>query len=211
MMMLPLIFSVAARVAGTHDGASGAGAGETAHCRFCGGVIGTEPAGLSGDPDEVPSCALCHLVRHLDRPRIDDEALLIWLPEMSQPVLNCLVREMHCRLRALGETLHVEVSPLLDTEDRPVLWHAQQALLGRSEVAATRLGSAGPGDPADALVRLSPSAYGVRWRNLGGVRLLPRGRFFAGESDIYPEIVDGWRKAAASAVPRLSASDRGNG
>lgn len=165
MTLLPLVFSAALGVAGTHGRATGAGTGEKARCRFCGGVIGAEPSGLFGDPDEVPSCVLCHLVRHLDRPRIDDEALLIWLPEMSQPALNSLVRKMHSRLRALGETLHVEASPLLDTEDRPVLWHAQQALLGRSEAAAARLGSARPGDLADALVRLSPSVYGVRWRN----------------------------------------------
>ena len=51
------------------------------------------------------SCALCLLVRHLERPRIDDEADLVWLPEMSQPALNITMREIHLRLRALGESL----------------------------------------------------------------------------------------------------------
>jgi hypothetical protein len=36
------------------------------------------------------------------------------------------------------------------------------------------------------------------------VRLLPLGRFYAGNKDVYPEIVDSWReisKRAAGSVP----------
>jgi hypothetical protein len=31
---------------------------------------------------------------------------------------------------------------------------------------------------------------------LGGVRLLPLGRFYDGDRDIYPQIVDAWRELA---------------
>jgi hypothetical protein len=34
---------------------------------------------------------------------------------------------------------------------------------------------------------------------LGGLRLLPRGRFFAGDEDIYPSVVDAWRRVDANA------------
>lgn len=195
------MLSVFQRVAGVDDVTAGTGGKGTPHCVFCGGRIGSDLAHLLDDSEELSSCALCYLVRHLDRPRIDDEALLIWLPEMSQPALHCLMRTIHCRLRVLGETLDVRASPLLDTEDRPVLWHAQQALLGRTETATARLGSARPSDLADALLRLSAPAYQARRRSLGGLRLLPRGHFFAGDSDVYSAIVDAWRNLATDAAP----------
>jgi hypothetical protein len=139
-------------------------------------------------------------VQHLERTHIDDEASLIWLPEMSQPALNSLMREIHCRLRALGESLLIDATPTLDTEDRPWLYHAQQALLGRRDAVAGRLGSSLLSELADALLRFPPAAYGRRAQLLSGVRLLPSGRFFDGDTDIYPEIVDSWRRHAPEAV-----------
>lgn len=170
-------------------------------CSFCGGAIGVRYCDTVGEP----SCVLCGLARHLERPRIDDEARLIWLPEMSQAGLNVLIREMHCRLRALGERLHLDSRPTVATDDRICVYHAQQALLARGEAAAARLDSALPSDLADALVRLSPSAYRCRARLLSGIRLLPAGRFFDGEDDIYPEIVDSWRATGAGVADAAAA------
>ena len=56
--------------------------------------------------DCVAACVLCYLCRHLERPRIDEEAALVWLTEMSQPALNVTMREIHLQLRALGEDLY---------------------------------------------------------------------------------------------------------
>ena len=47
---------------------------------------------------EDASCVPCHLVTHLDRLTIDTEAVLGWIPEISQAALNRIVRELHCRL-----------------------------------------------------------------------------------------------------------------
>jgi hypothetical protein len=170
-----------------------AGRGEDDNsCRFCGGIRGQVELGHD-DGSTAHACALCQLVLRLDRPRIDDEAMLIWLPEMSQPALNMLMRGIQSRLRALGEPLYVESTPALDTEDRPWLYLAQQALLARREAASARLGTDRPSELADALLRLSPSAYARRRQLLGGVRLLASGRFFDGEADVLPQIVDSWR------------------
>ncbi len=186
-MLSPLVTSTARRQAA--DAARAAGAAGSC-CRFCGGVLGPHA-------DSDGACALCVLVRHLERPRIDDEARLIWLPEMSQAALLCLVREMHCQLRAAGERFDGEGGPAVVTPERSALHYARQALAGRAEIAAEHLGTARPSDLSQALARLSDAAYAQRHRLLGGVRVLPSGGFFDGAEDVYPAIVDAWRAPAA--------------
>jgi len=147
-------------------------------------------------------------VRHLDRPRIDDEAELVWFPEMSQPAVNITMREIHLRLWALGESLDAATPPQRDTPERRRLYHARAALRERAGAAAARLGSGRPSELGRALLRLSPSAYARRGKLLGGLRLLPAGHFFDGERDIYPSIVDGWSGVAGSPLHRPEGAAR---
>jgi hypothetical protein len=145
--------------------------------------------------DGVAGCVLCFLCCHLERPRIDEEAALIWLPEMSQPAINVTMREIHMQLRALGEDLYDAGRRHLDTPERLRLYYARSALSARA-AAASRLGTDRPSELAGALCRLSPAAHANRAKLLDGVRLLPLGRFYAGNKDVYPEIVDSWREIA---------------
>jgi intracellular multiplication protein IcmJ len=69
-------------------------------------------------------------------------------------------------------------------------WAARKA---RAAAVASRLGTDKPSELAGALYRLSHGAYANRAKLLDGVRLLPLGRFYAGNKDVYPEIVDSWR------------------
>ena len=140
------------------------------------------------------ACVLCFLCRHLDRPRIDEEAVLVWLPEMSQPALNVTMREIHLQLRALGEDIYDAGRLRLDTPERLRLYYARSALSARAAAAASRLGTDKPSELAGGLCRLSPGAYANRAKLLDGVRLLPLGRVYAGNKDVYPEIVDSWRE-----------------
>ena len=39
----------------------------------------------------------CSLVRHLERETIAEEAVLIWLPDLSQAALNALANGVHRR------------------------------------------------------------------------------------------------------------------
>ena len=156
--------------------------------------------------DCAGACVLCYLCRHLERPRIDEETTLIWLPEMSQPALNVTMREIHTQLRALGEHLY-DAGPLrLDTPERLRLYYARSALSVRAVAAASRLGTDKPSELAGALCRLSPRAYANRAKLLDGVRLMPLGRFDAGNKDIYPEIVDSWREISKPPVASAPAS-----
>ena len=166
-------------------------------CPFCGLPSGRwqnfiAPARRSYDC--VAGCVLCFLCRHLERPRIDEEAALVWLPEMSQPALNVTMREVHVQLRTLGEDLYDAGRLRLDTPERLRLYYARSAIGARAAAAASRLGTDKPSELAGALCRFSPAAHTNRAKLLDGVRLLPLGRFYAGNKDVYPEIVDGWRE-----------------
>ncbi|HKM63905.1 MAG TPA: hypothetical protein VJY39_15580 [Acidisphaera sp.] len=160
----------------------------TTLCRGCRAPLGGYAFGVSGK-DQPADCALCWLARHLERPRIDDEARLIWLPGMSQAALNVTVRVIHLRRRAASLGVRHE-----DVEDGH-LHFAEAGLAAYAEAARARVGSDKPSDLCRALLRLPPDVYHRRGTLLSGLRLLPLGRFFDGEDDIYPEILDGWRAA----------------
>src|ERR1700730_10898002 len=90
-------------------------------CPFCGMPSGRWQrfvAALNRNHDGAVARVLCYLCRHLEQPRIDEEAGLIWLPEMSQPALNVTMREIHMQLRALGEEVHDAGRLRLNTRDR---------------------------------------------------------------------------------------------
>lgn len=163
-------------------------------CQFCGEPVGKVPEAFGGSG--VACCVLCGLVQTLSRPRVDEEAQLIWLPELSQPALNALTRRMHIGLHCHGEGLKTGAQPSTAAGDLPTLYRAGQALLARRGEAETRLGTSHPSALADALLRLSPAGFKRRDTLLGGLRLLPMGKLFESDGDVYPEIVASWRLAA---------------
>ena len=83
MRLAPLTLSVC------ENGAPGGA--HRSSCPFCGVRLaeGREPF-LCGDGSEESSCVPCSLVRHLERQTIAEEAVLIWLPDLSQAALNAL-------------------------------------------------------------------------------------------------------------------------
>ena len=98
MRLAPLVLSV--RESGRTRGAQSS-------CPFCGVRFaeGQEPF-LCPDGSADFSCAPCHLVRHLERDTIAEEAVLIWLPEMTQAALNALAHGAHKRLARDGALTH---------------------------------------------------------------------------------------------------------
>jgi len=204
MQLQALPLSVARTVPPGLHGAAVAASGNAlanASCAFCGALSGSwQQAVVRADTMPLAACPLCVLACQLDRPRIDEEAALVWLPEMSQQALNTLVRHMHMQLRALGEDLQA-ARFRLDTPDRRTLYHARAALTARADAAVARLGSDRVSDLGAALLRLSPSAYARRDILLDGLRLLPTGRFFKDDEDLYPHILDTWLELSRAAPP----------
>src|SRR5208337_5049202 len=96
MRLAPLVLSV------RESGRTRSGVAQGS-CPFCGVRFaeGQEPFPCPDGSADI-SCAPCHLVRHLERDTIAEEAVLIWLPEMTQPVLNALAYAAHKRLLIEG-------------------------------------------------------------------------------------------------------------
>ena len=196
MQLLSLSFSATLSSAPTGAGAAGSAPSRPlidGPCAFCGirsGAWQTPCPTVRGEP--CPACPLCALPGSLHRPRIDEEAALAWLPEMSQAAVITVMREIHMQLRDLGEGLHADERFRLENAQRRTLHHARAALAERTAPAAMRLGTHLPSELRSALLRLSPGAYGRRDTLLGGLRLLPLGRLYEAGQDVYPAIVDVW-------------------
>lgn len=128
------------------------------------------------------SCVQCHLVLHLDRPSIDDEATLCWVPEFSQAALNRIVRDLHCQL----------LTSRADVVARPGAHYVSRIFAERSGFAKDVLGTSLLSELAQSLSLMRPDTYSERHRLLGGIRVIAAGRFFVEGKDIYPEILDEW-------------------
>lgn len=155
---------------------------------------GDGTAASTQSPSDVPTsaCPLCALSYNLDRPSIDEEAALAWLPEVSQPAVTTMLREVHVELYRLREGLHAGDRFRLDTPERRTLHHARAALEARVEPAVERFGTGRPSELGAALLRLSPAAYAQRATLLSGLRLLPLGRLYEAGVDVYPKVVATW-------------------
>jgi intracellular multiplication protein IcmJ len=175
-------------------------------CGFCGQVSGRWQERFHLDDDHtnnapenvVAACPLCHLAQHLERPRIHEEAALIWLPEMSQRALIALVRTLHLALRAAGERVDAEVASSGRSGTSAHLYRAHQELLARTTPAKARLGTSSPRTLGAALRALPAAAYARRDQLLGGLRLLPLGRLYHGDQDVYPEVLATWAQLGAA-------------
>ena len=162
-------------------------------CHFCGLTAGLHGMRIG----QSISCVLCGVAQSLHRTMIDEEVRLIWLPEMSQPALNVLVRQIHIDLQVLGESVVCGDNPSHPGGMRTALYTAQRILRERSDAIVEKLGSSRASDLADALTVLSNRHVDVRNLPWGGLRAFPTGRFFVGGLNVYDEIVASWRGVPA--------------
>lgn len=213
VIALPLLLSVhggsgsrgSRKRSGAPASPSGLTAGDLGYCPHCGCEIDdwNEDSVDETSAEQRSCCALCHLAQHLERPQIEREAILIWLPEFTHGALNALVRKIHLTLAAhekspwLERTISSGPAELLAAES------AYAALGERSAIALERVGTTSPRDLAEALLLISPGSYVRRDELLGGLRLLSLGRFFVNGRDIYPRLLsaaEGRNKTDAAAL-----------
>jgi intracellular multiplication protein IcmJ len=176
------------------------GVSAAATCQFCGQpTVGwQEPFHLNDDhadnrPDNlVPGCPLCHLPQHLHRATIDDEAVLIWLPEMAQAAISVLARQIH--LSCVREGLSPAYADLGHVTPMSAAYRAYRTLHERSAAADLRLGTSSPRQLGAALRDMRPGDYERRAVLLGGIRLLSIGRLFRRGTDIYPKVLRDWAR-----------------
>ena len=217
MRLLPLVPSARlpsclADAPGTQEVRSSVLERDSHTCRFCGfhaagsqEVVALDAAALPPSPDALATaCLLCAAVQQLDRPTAGQETLLIWLPEVAQPVLNALVRGIHLALHRNGESPVLGSRPRQDNPTMRAAWSAYDALAARREAAELHVGTSSPCELAAALLEMPPASYSRRAALLGGVRVLHRGRHIQDGQDAYPKVLAGWAAAAspgAMAVP----------
>jgi intracellular multiplication protein IcmJ len=163
-------------------------------CQFCGHeaagwqerVIGKGDG--AGKLKEVwaEACAFCHLTQHLERADIDSEAIMIWLPELTQAALNRVAWQIYRRLSGHGVALD---AVRFEGGARPPAARAaalRGALIERAEAAAKELGTSSASELGEVLLKLPAEIYQRRPQSLGGIRLLPLGRFFVDGRDVFP-------------------------
>ena len=184
-----------------------AGTSDTAACQFCGQPTAGWQVSYHLNDDHtdntpeniVMSCPLCHLPQHLNRPQIDSEAVLIWLPEMAQGVISVLTRRIHLACVTAGFAPFEAQAARAPAARVLAGYHAYRALYERRTAADLRLGTMFPRQLGAALLDLSPADYERRTKLLAGIRLLPTGRLFQDGRDIYPDMLRDWAPPRAQA------------
>ena len=177
-------------------------------CRFCGfraqvrqGVVHLDGNRANPAPDNLATaCLLCDAVQDLGRPTTVQEMLLVWLPEMSQAVLNSLVRGIHQALHMEGQSPAQGTRPRKDTPSVRAAWRAYAALAGREQGAELHLGTSSPLELASALLDMPPPTYARRAAMLAGTRVLHRGQYFQDGADVYPAVLAEWARAGVRAT-----------
>lgn len=135
----------------------------------------------------VPCCLLCALCQGLDRPRIADELLPVWLPEITQRALVTVARRLHLICHAHGQSPTMAGVPPAGVPALSRAWGLNMALQRRVSQALARLGTTNVAELLEALDEAAGAGADVP-ALLGGLRLLPLGRFFDGTGvDIYPQ------------------------
>ena len=219
--MLPLVLSVKAANWRMNDEDSDSADTEFRHvrlkalerddrtCRFCGfrAPKYQEVHHLNDDhadnrlPNLVTACGFCHSVQHIGLAGKNKEAILAWIPEISQDRLHHLVRSVLVVCR-WAESIQAERRPQRPDVINAAADMAQAArsldakLRARSAEAEKRFITSDPLELGTILQQMvngdAAALYGRRADFLRGLRLLPLGRRNANGKDTMPAIIDSW-------------------
>ena len=189
MSFLPLILSVKLRADDRVRQKGGS-------CQFCGYEAAAWrefPLGMSDRGEGARSCALCHLAQHLDRPEIEREAVLIWLPQITQAALNRVVWRFYSILAEHRVGFDRRRPDGVKPEEAAGAVSLRLELKSLAALAEREVGTSSPAELSEAFYAMSPEAYALRARRLAGLRLLGLGRFYEEGRDIFPEFIGGSR------------------
>ena len=183
-------------------------------CRFCGLPAGSwrDVFHLNDDHEDwsdsnlAASCPICHGVQHVGDPTANQTMRVVWLPELTQSLLNVTVRGIHRILHAEGVSPTLGKRPIIETADLKCAWRAYTAFDVRAASACSVIDTDKPRDLAGALRALSPADYARRNTLLGGLRLLHRGRSLFDGEDTYPAQLDTWFPPEAGTAAALPPS-----
>lgn len=172
-------------------------------CRFCGLPAGDwqDVFHLDGDHSHwaagnlAAACPLCVGVQRVGGPAAHDFQV-IWLPEVTQNLLNAVVRGIHLAFHARGASATLARRPEWDDLELFLAWRAYAALQQRAAAACSAIDTDEPAALVAALLSLPPRDYARRGALLGGLRLLHRGTRTRHGEDTYPAQLTTWSAPA---------------
>lgn len=176
-------------------------------CRFCGFKANKwqEVHHFNDDHSDnrlenlITACTFCHMCQHIGLAGRNKEAVLIWLPEISQSDLHHLVRT---GLVATRTTEHIKnvsrASPAVIKAYREASDTAKSMMacfLDRQAEVEKLFGTSDPMEIGNAMLLLPDEIYAKRRDFLAGIRLLPLGRRYQGTEDVMAKQIDSWSEA----------------
>lgn len=173
-------------------------------CRFCGfrHLKWQEVHHVNDDHADnrlenlVTACSFCHMVQHIGLAGRNQEAVLAWIPEISQDRLHHIVRTALVAQRQAelisGEARGAAAMIRAFRQASDAARSALAALRSREIEAERRLGSSDPLEIGNAMLLLPDDIYARRADYLSGIRLLPLGRRQQGSDDVMKKQIDSW-------------------
>lgn len=144
----------------------------------------------------LTTCIYCHMCQHIGRAGRFKEAILAWIPELSQAQIHHIVRAIQVTqhevqrsksMRALNAEAQKTIRQLDDSANSLFA-----RLKGREAQAVEIFGTGDPLDLANVMLEMPDELYETREDFLTGLRLLPLGIRMQGGEDIMPKIVETW-------------------
>jgi Restriction endonuclease len=176
-------------------------------CRFCGfrALKWQEVHHANDDHADnrlenlVTACTFCHNCQHIGFAGTRKEAVLIFLPEISQANLHHVVRTALVATRmnqTVASDRHARPDMIRSCREAADVSKAVLAALREREAKAeAMLGSSNPADIGNALMLMPDDAYAQRADKLAGIRLLPLGTRVQNGEDVMQKQVDSWIEA----------------
>lgn len=177
-------------------------------CRFCGFRApkwqevhhANDDHGDNRLDNLITACPFCHMCQHIGLAGKNEEAVLIWLPEIGQADLHHLVRTAMVAQR-LAEEAKADVrnnKPEMVRAYREAADVAKAVMANfrsREAVAEKMLGTSDPLEIGNAMLLLPDDVYARRDDFLAGIRLLPLGRRMNERDDVMAKQVTSWTEA----------------
>ncbi len=144
----------------------------------------------------VTACSYCHMCQHIGLAGRNEEAVLVWLPELSQVQVNHLVRSVQVAQRwAETSTSARQVKPKDIRTAQTIAEGANTlmaALRAREDEAEERLMTSDLLELANIMLAMPDDVYERREEFLHGFRMLPLGVREQEGKNTMEQMVDSW-------------------
>lgn len=141
-------------------------------------------------------CSYCHMCQHIGLAGRNEEAVLVWMPEISQAQLHHIVRTIQVAKRWSDTATKARAVRQETVKQAKKFEDGAAALMSklreRELVAHERLGTSNLLDLANIMLVMDDAQYERRGEFLHGYRMLPLGVRSSDGDDVMAKIVTTW-------------------